>query len=138
MYRVCIRTRSHESGDQVIAFSTDADAALLTENAAHTVTASADLDGDGTFETELPDLYDTLGDLDDNGRVNSSDAALLLIAAAQIGAGQMPELDDLHSQMADVNGDGLINASDAAMILIYAAKVGAEGYADTLLAFMGA
>ena len=138
MYRVCIRTRSHESGDQVIAFSTDADAALLTENAAHTVTASADLDGDGTFETELPDLYDTLGDLDDNGRVNSSDAALLLIAAAQIGAGQMPELDDLHSQMADVNGDGLINASDAAMILIYAAKVGAGGYADTLLAFMGA
>ncbi|MBR3629955.1 MAG: hypothetical protein IKN55_05725, partial [Oscillospiraceae bacterium] len=86
----------------------------------------------------LPDLYDTLGDLDDNGRVNSSDAALLLIAAAQIGAGQMPELDDLHSQMADVNGDGLINASDAAMILIYAAKVGAGGYADTLLAFMGA
>ena len=66
-----------------------------------------------------------LGDLDNDGIVNASDAAKVLIAAAAMGAGEASGLTDAQMTAADVNGDGTVNASDAAIILIYAAAVGA-------------
>ena len=57
--------------------------------------------------------------------VNASDAALILIAAASIGAGEDAGLTDAQKAAADVNHDGSVNASDAAIVLIYSAAVGA-------------
>ena len=73
------------------------------------------------------------GDADLNGTVNASDAANVLIYAAQVGAGATPsllkgtdeELEQLARKLANVNEDASINASDAANILIYSAAQGA-------------
>lgn len=66
-----------------------------------------------------------LGDLDGSGTVDASDAANVLISAANIGANGDSGLTDVQQTAADVNKDDAINASDAAVILIYAAKRGA-------------
>lgn len=65
-----------------------------------------------------------LGDLNDDGVVNASDAALILIAAARIGGGGDSGLTEAQQLAANVNGDADINASDAALVLIYAAAFG--------------
>ena len=68
-------------------------------------------------------------DLNNDSQVNASDAALVLISSAAVGAGNTGKV--LPTSMADVNSDKTVNASDAAMILIYAAVVGA-GYNGTI------
>ncbi|MDE5565144.1 MAG: leucine-rich repeat protein [Oscillospiraceae bacterium] len=70
-----------------------------------------------------PDLL--LGDVNGDDAINASDAAVVLITAAQIGAGDAVDLTDKQKSAADVNKDSKINASDAAVILMYAAAVGA-------------
>ena len=99
-------------------------------------------DGSG-YSTDLPfgDVYIALkGDVNFSGETNASDAAKVLIYAADVGAGQTPDLyssdkndetlEQLARCLADVNEDGLINASDAALILIYAAEQGAGNQPD--------
>lgn len=73
-----------------------------------------------------------LGDINQDGSVNASDAADVLIAAAKIGAGTSADLTDEQVTLADVNKDGSINASDAAVILQYAAAVG-SGASDVTI-----
>ena len=75
--------------------------------------------------TEEPSENVNLGDVNGDGVINASDAALVLIAAAAMGAGEGSGLTDAQMTVADVNTDGIVNASDAAIILIYAAAVGA-------------
>ena len=66
------------------------------------------------------------GDVNLDGLTNASDAAQILIYAAEIGAGQTPILpDEGWFARADYNEDGDVTASDAALVLIYAAKQGA-------------
>lgn len=69
----------------------------------------------------------SLGDLDGNGSVNATDAALLLVAAAAEGAGEAHDLTEEQAGYADVNGNGQFEATDAALILMYAAYQGAGG-----------
>ena len=66
------------------------------------------------FETFL------LGDVNDDGKIDSTDASAVLAeyAASQTGG----ELT-LSKDAADVNGDGFVNSSDASAILEYYAKV---------------
>ena len=72
------------------------------------------------------------GDVDLDGAVTASDAARILIFAAQQGAGGEAHLADAENEafaqfLGDVNGDGItpeLNASDAAFVLIYAAVNG--------------
>ncbi|MBP0972473.1 MAG: leucine-rich repeat protein [Oscillospiraceae bacterium] len=66
-----------------------------------------------------------LGNVNDDEIVNASDAAVILIAAAAMGAGGESSLNEAQMQAADVNKDENVNASDAAIVLIYAASVGA-------------
>ncbi len=83
-----------------------------------------------TYELEVVELTDNTdcGDVNLDGSINAADAALVLIYAAQVGAGETPDLpDEQWKTRADYNHDGDINASDAAGILIYAAEVGANG-----------
>ena len=67
----------------------------------------------------------SLGDVNMDGSVSETDAANVLIAAADIGAGKDSGLTEVQRTAADVNSDGSINATDAAIILQYAAAVGA-------------
>lgn len=72
------------------------------------------------------------GDVDLDGAVTASDAARILIFAAQSGAGEPAAMTDPENEafaefLGDVNGDGStceVNASDAACVLIYAAIKG--------------
>ena len=66
-----------------------------------------------------------LGDVNEDGTVNASDAATVLIAAAKVGAGGEAGLTETQMLAANVNSDEAVNASDAAVILVYAAAVGA-------------
>ena len=77
----------------------------------------------------------SMGDPNGDGTVNASDAASVLITAAEIGSG---EVHPGYADMArcDVNDDNVINASDAAQILIYAAGVGSGKTKEHFQAFM--
>ena len=75
----------------------------------------------------------TLGELNGDNAVNANDAALLLTAAAQAGAGEQPDV--VQNEAADLNGDGTGDAADAALILQYAAYAGTGG-TDTVADFL--
>ncbi len=71
----------------------------------------------------LCSVWESAGDADSDGKVTASDAAVVLVAAAEAGTGQSDALNNDE----DVNGDSAIDAIDAALILRYAAYVGADG-----------
>lgn len=71
------------------------------------------------------------GDVDGSGTVNSSDAAKILIYAANMGIRYVAPTEQML-EVADINGDDVINASDAALILIFAAKQGAAGPGEVI------
>ncbi|MBR3629798.1 MAG: hypothetical protein IKN55_04910, partial [Oscillospiraceae bacterium] len=71
-----------------------------------------------------PTMIEGLGNLNEDDAVNASDAALMLIEAATIGAGREGTFTEEQNTRADVNGDKTVNASDAALTLQYAASVG--------------
>ncbi|MCR4646472.1 MAG: leucine-rich repeat protein [Oscillospiraceae bacterium] len=74
-----------------------------------------------------PTTIEGLGMINEDEVVNASDAALMLIEAATIGAGKDATFTAEQTTRADVNGDKLVNASDAAFTLQYAAHIGAGG-----------
>lgn len=69
----------------------------------------------------------SLGDVNGDQAVDSSDAADLLIALANIGAGMDSGLSEEQLAVADVDGDGAYTAADATITLQYAAFIGAGG-----------
>lgn len=87
-------------------------------------------DGENPTEPEVP-----LGDLDGNDAINATDAAMVLSAAAAVGAGVDSGLTEEQMKAADVDGNGSFDASDASYILAYAAYTGAGG-ADSLDEFL--
>lgn len=119
----------------MLTVSTDAKAVLFTESETGQLTASVDLDGNGSYETEIGHSL-LLGDLNGDDTVNASDAAMLLIAAAEIGAGNESGLTEAQEIAADVDSSRKINASDAANILIYAAETGAGSFSGALAEYM--
>ena len=58
------------------------------------------------------------GDVDGSGKVNASDARLILRASAQLET-----LDENQKKIADVNGDNKVNASDARTVLRMSAQI---------------
>ncbi|MBR3630268.1 MAG: hypothetical protein IKN55_07345 [Oscillospiraceae bacterium] len=75
------------------------------------------------------------GDLNGDGSVNASDAALTLIAAACIGANGESGLTSMQEVEADVTGDSTVNASDAALILLFSASSSAGAFAGDMLEY---
>lgn len=73
----------------------------------------------------------TLGDINRDQKVDASDAAEVLVAAARAGSGNSSGLSAAQERDADVDGSGGFDAQDAAMILRYAAA-GGSGYKGTL------
>ena len=76
------------------------------------------------YEEEKPQYL--LGDVNNNGLVNTADSVYILKAAAG-----MLTLEDAQVQAADCNRDGNVNTADAALILKYAAGL-INGFSDTL------
>ena len=76
---------------------------------------------------ERPAADVPLGDVSGDGKIDSSDAADLLIALAMMGAGEDAGLTDAQKAAADTDGNGELNAADATVILQYAAYLGAGG-----------
>jgi len=60
-----------------------------------------------------------LGDIDDNGIIDASDASFVLGVYAAIQAGKEVNLTDEQLEAADVDGNDVINASDSSTILGY-------------------
>lgn len=80
--------------------------------------------GDGkSFDATKADAsftYDagyTLGDVNNDGKINALDAILILRAAVDL-----TNLNDVQKKAADMNGDGRVNALDAIEVLIKATK----------------
>lgn len=70
-------------------------------------------------------VWEMVGDLDRDGTVTSTDAAMLLEAAANYGIGNPTGgLNDDVVKDADVNADHNFNAEDAALLLAYIAENG--------------
>ena len=69
-----------------------------------------------TYRVEAIEQKYTTGDLNGDNKINTSDAVVLLKAAAG-----MITLDENQIAAGDCNGDGKVNTSDAVMILKYAA-----------------
>ncbi len=77
---------------------------------------------------EAPPIWQTAGDHNADGEVNSNDAADLLVQAAQDGVAEASET--AVSPDSDVNLDGVADSTDAAYILQYAALKGSGADAD--------
>ena len=65
-----------------------------------------------------------LGDVNQDGKVNSVDAAEILAVAARSSVGGESGLTKAQKKSADVNKDNKINALDASIILAYSAYKG--------------
>lgn len=74
----------------------------------------------------LPGGY-TLGDVNNDGFINSSDASRVLEEYAAQSTGKESVLTEEEKLAADVNGDGYINANDASAILAYYASASTGG-----------
>ncbi|MBQ9139331.1 MAG: hypothetical protein IJX61_01830 [Ruminococcus sp.] len=68
----------------------------------------------------------TIGDINGDGAVNSSDASLILGYYADISVGTGAVTDEAFTAAADVNGDGIVDSSDASYVLEY------YGYISTI------
>lgn len=77
----------------------------------------------------------TFGDVTADGRLDAGDSAIILQAAASLGAGSSSSLTDEELAAADIDRDGEVTATDAALLLGYAAAAGA-GYDGGLEAYL--
>lgn len=67
----------------------------------------------------------TLGDVDDNQQINTTDAYHALQIYAGDSAGVTEDIDGILREAADVNKDGQVNTTDAFFILLYYANISA-------------
>ncbi|MBE6861939.1 MAG: hypothetical protein E7497_03435 [Ruminococcus sp.] len=83
-------------------------------------------------EDETPE---NLGDVDNSGAVDASDASMILATYAMLATGHDAELSAEQLDWADVNRDGAVDASDASVILAYYAY-SATGGTKTLIEYL--
>ncbi|MBR4100476.1 MAG: hypothetical protein IKK51_01195, partial [Oscillospiraceae bacterium] len=112
-----------------ISFSCEYKKVLIYQTEENTLGVKADADDDGVFETEVPAARKLLGDVNEDGSIDSVDAAEILVAAAAKGAGG-EGLSEAQAAIADVDSSGDYDATDAAFILQYAAYAGSGGTAS--------
>lgn len=73
------------------------------------------------------DEAENLGDVDNDGAVNSSDASMVLAEYARTATGNASSFDKNETLAADVNKDGTVDSSDASSILSYYAYAATGG-----------
>ena len=86
-------TAKNDVAQETLRFSADADSVLLCETDDSALTAKIDTDGDGIYETEVPEerIY---GDFNADGHVDALDAVLILQYAAYAGAGGVMQFEE--------------------------------------------
>ena len=109
-----------------ISFSCEYKKVLIYQTDDNKLGVKADADGDGIYETDITLTQKLLGDVNEDGKIDSVDAAEILVAAASKGAGG-EGLSEQLAPIADVNSNGDYDATDAAFILQFAAYAGAGG-----------
>ena len=71
-----------------------------------------------------------MGDLDDSGDSDASDASMILVAAARAGLKDNDYgLTPVQIARADVNHDGVVDSVDASIVLVYASAKGLDSSA---------
>ncbi len=83
-----------------------------------------------TALTNMKIVVSSLGDIDDNGIVDSNDASAILKEYSLLSTKKSPSFDTPKNYAADVNKDGTINSSDASLILKYYSYKSTSGYMD--------
>ena len=85
----------------------------------------------------LVDDDDSLGDVNEDGKIDAKDASLVLAAYANMSTGAEDGLTEKQRKAADVNGDGKIDSRDASSILAYYAMLAtSSGDIPTMKEFM--
>ena len=75
----------------------------------------------------------SLGDVNDDGKIDANDATLVLVNYSLLSTGEKMQLTESQQKAADVNGDGKIDSSDATTILQYYSYLstgGKDSFAD--------
>ncbi len=90
-------TAKNDDAQETLRFSADADSVLLCERDDSALTAMIDTDGDGIYETEVPEERIN-GDFNADGHVDALDAVLILQYAAYAGAGGMMQFEEYLAQ----------------------------------------
>ena len=91
-----------------------------------TVALECDLDNNGVIDqtvNAIDEVDAMLGDVNNDGMVDSSDASLVLAEYAEIQTGGAGGFTDIQYKAADVNKDDVVDSSDASKILSYYAMV---------------
>jgi len=89
--------------------------------------------GEAGFDVEAEAV---LGDIDDDGSIDSSDASIVLATYASIATGDGHSLGVKQTYSADIDKDNVIDSTDASKILSYYAH-SATGGKGTLEEFFG-
>ncbi|MBR5165255.1 MAG: leucine-rich repeat protein [Ruminococcus sp.] len=92
-----------------------------------------------TIDVEVrpqPALY-TLGDVNEDGKIDAKDASAVLVAYSRSSTGADNGLSAAQAKAANVNGDALVDAKDASAILAYYALAStSEGSVPSLEEFL--
>ena len=73
-----------------------------------------------------------LGDVNNSGKVDATDATAILSEYADLSAGKTGSFDIAQTVSADIDGNGLISSADAASVLSYYAYLSAGGDLELL------
>ena len=111
-----------EKGDveAVKTFSTTYNSVFIYEIDENTISIKVDVDGDGTYETELSDVQNTyqIGDVNFDGEISIDD-----VTQIQLYLAELSDFSDEQRDIADVNGDGYITIEDATQMQLYLAEL---------------
>ncbi len=100
----------------------------LTANAlSYAGTASKAVKSALTKGEETPEEEYTLGDVNDDGRIDSSDATSILQQYSIASTGGSYTITEIQQKAADVNKDGKIDATDATNVLQYYSYISTGG-----------
>lgn len=83
--------------------------------------AEEPLAGSGSTKYSMRSVFRSAGDVTRDSRINASDAAAILMDAAETGAGLESSISTMYG---DINADGHADSQDAQYILRYAAEAG--------------
>jgi hypothetical protein len=78
-----------------------------------------------------------LGDVDNDGFIDSNDASIVLAEYATTSTGGEKSFDDLTFKVADTNSDNLADSNDASSILSYYAYAATESNPKSIEEFLG-
>ncbi|MDE5618986.1 MAG: hypothetical protein K2I80_00460 [Ruminococcus sp.] len=87
--------------------------------------------GENFFDVTVSESEFTLGDINDDGFIDSVDATAVLMEYAKLSASNIGTFDENQRKAADLNKDGFTDSVDATLIMMYYAYISA-GKNDTL------